>query len=214
MRCMAPSWVADEGHPSDLGWATGTVLRVRETMGWHRWWWAALAAAVAMVAAIVAAAHLGDGVTGNLAEWVGGLGTVAAFAVTYLVLREEVLSRIEARRVAARSVSVSTQTKLIGSRPGRQRATLTLWIHNGGSLPITQVEAMVRAPGYSGSQTLEAFGEMGADRREERTFELGSADLSHLEVYVWFTDASGSHWRRRPNGELAETTAEDRGLAQ
>jgi hypothetical protein len=181
------------------------VAAVGKSLARRNWWILGVAAGTLVVVAVVLAAHLGDGVTGNVAEWVGGLGAVAAFAVTYLLLREEVTSRREDRQQQARGVSVSTLTQETGVSPNVELA-VTLWIHNGSSLPITQVGAIVQAKPFGQGHPLHIseIGEMGADRREDLTFDMGSASPWDLDVAVFFTDARGQRWKRKPNGELVE----------
>jgi hypothetical protein len=136
---------------------------------------------------------------GNAAEWVGAVGTVAAFFATFMLLRIEVKSRREDRLIPARSMSVSVTLEHHANKP---KPTATVWIHNGAVLPMRQVTVFLSDTQLGDYE--EELGELGPDRRDDVSFDYDDRGTEPVRARVEFVDPWGKRWRRQPNGPLEE----------
>jgi hypothetical protein len=136
---------------------------------------------------------------GNAAEWVGAVGTVAAFFATFVLLRIEVKARREDRLIPARSMSVSLEVEHFANQP---RPTATVWVHNGAVLPMRQVTVHFADTQMGAFE--DELGELGPDRRDSAAFDYDDRGTEPVRAAVEFVDPWGRRWRRQPNGPLEE----------
>jgi hypothetical protein len=139
---------------------------------------------------------------GNVAEWVGGIGTAGAFVATYLLLRHELATRrvqreaderAQANQVAAWMGTFPQDGSAIGGRP-------VLNVGNQSTSPVYDVVAKATAVDESGvfvEDSWQAFGPVDTKRGTYATRVDKDA-----RVELWFTDSAGLRWNRDADGAL------------
>lgn len=132
----------------------------------------------------------------DLADWVAAIGTAAATLIAAGALAVQQRDR---RRAQAEAV-----TAWIKEREEPSRVVATLHVLNSGTQPVFQV--VVRAVGYKG-HTRDAWplgelppGEQTQTGGREWGDHMDDVEPPRLEIY--FQDAAGRGWHRKPNGRL------------
>ena len=152
---------------------------------------------------------------GDVPTWIGGLGTAAAFWVTYLLLRltrrEQRAIREEQRREQARGVAAWCLSVEVGDSGGPAAATVVF--SNRSDEPVYHVRLAVGVD-WASEEHVEVKGipyvipprdeaQYGA-RFESRGDRWHGRRAESLPVEILFADAAGRFWRRDRYGGLTE----------
>lgn len=171
---------------------------------------------------------------GNVAEWVGAIGTVGALIAAVLLLRKELTSlevdrmaqaderaaraeeRELRRREHARTVAVWLDDRKVSYSSRVHDFETKICVKNASSWPVDNCVAYVLHP-IGGPPDDPAAHEayevvMGTVPPGERLdhdvpqayIDRGRVIFPGLLAEVTFTDSAGIHWRRRVDGSLEE----------
>lgn len=154
---------------------------------------------------------------GNLAEWVGAVGTIAAVLYAGRALRHELEGqRAEARELAWRQArQVVIQVFMVdvpgpfnpatGTYAPATAVTVRALVINGSTEPITSVEIRYEAGGHEAvTFELPVVAPATNIHTPAHSWEGVDVDAPHLLAEMWFVDARGARWHRDSNARLEE----------
>ena len=170
----------------------------------HRQW--VVAAAAAVVLLIGLGLMLGSRTFGNAAEWAAALGTIAAFAATVALLRQEVEARRrdieerERRQAALVSCWLGEQEVMGQAKPWEARS---VFVRNASEEPIYHAVITQEPDHYPSPSTWSVIGPQQEvhDQWSPRVEDLGPGVIP--QPVLSFLDAAGLAWERDGRGRLA-----------
>lgn len=143
---------------------------------------------------------------GDLATWVGAIGTTGAFGVSLFLLWQSLEDRRkgQARLVAAWQHGISVEG---GSVNGVEyHASITYHVSNNSQEPVYNV-VMGAMCGVRGS-FVRHLGVLGPlEKREVTILLVGSPRAEQYAPSLAFVDADGRQWLRDGRGQLRTSTA-------
>lgn len=154
---------------------------------------------------------------GNVAEWVGAIGTIAAVLYAGRALRHELEGqRAEARELAWRQArQVMIQVFMVessgpfnpatGTHAPASAITVRAQVINCSSEPITSVEIRYQAGGRDAiSFHLPVVAAATNVQTPAHSWEGVNVEAPQLLAEMWFVDARGARWHRDSNARLED----------
>lgn len=167
------------------------------------WGWLAGVGLILFILVLIVTDALG-GELGSLADWIEALGTTAAFAATYLLLRHELRSREEDEQVArerayreAREEALKLEVGISPTGTKDVRLSVEIRYHNKSlTLVATEIVTVINDP--DGNELiLDELGDLTPQEHPYRRYTIRWIEPSDLRWFCQWTDnETGARWQR------------------